>query len=126
MLRLFYSVLLLLAVPFIVLRLYIKSLASVGYRQRIGERFGLFAQPASNGSDADPIWIHAVSVGEVNATKPLIEALQQAGPQNIVITTTTPTGAERVRILYGDRVLHLYAPYDLGFVLKRGSDTGGA
>ena len=42
MLRQLYSVLLLLAVPFIVLRLYLKSIALPAYRYRIGERFARF------------------------------------------------------------------------------------
>ncbi len=60
-----------------------------------------------------------MSVGEVMATERLVKMLQQAHPDlPIVITTTTPTGSERVASLFGDSVLHVYAPYDLPFALR--------
>ncbi len=120
-----YSLLLLLALPFIVARLYIKSLAAPDYRRRIGERFALFKSAgatestASDTASAD-IWIHAVSVGETVAAAPLVKALRSANPNvRIIITTTTPTGSERVRNLFGDAVTHVYAPYDLKFLVRR-------
>jgi 3-deoxy-D-manno-octulosonic-acid transferase len=55
-----------------------------------------------------------VSVGEVNAAIPLVNALRAAHPQRpLLVTTTTPTGSARVRALWGDSVLHVYLPYDL-------------
>ncbi len=118
MLRQLYSVLLLLAVPFIILRLYLKSIALPAYRDRIGERFARFDSPANWSDEKPTIWIHAVSVGEVVAAAPLVKALQ---PQktNIVLTTTTPTGSDRVRAMFGDSLFHVYVPYDLGFLVRR-------
>ena len=123
--RLFYSLLLLLALPFIVARLYGKSLAAPDYRRRIGERFALFKSADATESTAPAktsagIWIHAVSVGETVAAAPLVKALRSANPNvRIIITTTTPTGSERVRSLFGDAVTHVYAPYDLEFLVRR-------
>lgn len=122
--RPFYSLLLLLALPFIVARLYIKSLAAPEYRRRIGERFALFKSTVaeSTAADADSagIWIHAVSVGETVAAAPLVKALRKSNPNvRIIITTTTPTGSERVYNLFGDSVTHVYAPYDLKFLVRR-------
>src|SRR5690606_28087974 len=78
--------------------------------------FGLFPKPAFGSS----LWVHAVSLGEVNAAEPLIEALMQAYPQHrLVVTTVTPTGSERVRHLFGDRVFHVYLPYDLPLAVRR-------
>lgn len=114
MLRL-YTILFYLLVPFILLRLQWKGMRAPGYRLRWSERFGLF----SAFDISESIWIHAVSVGEVMATERLVKMLLQAHPDlPIVITTTTPTGSERVNTLFGDSVLHVYAPYDLPFALR--------
>ena len=54
------------------------------------------------------IWIHAVSVGEVQATIPLVLALQDRFPERqLLITTVTPTGAERAASLCGRREIPL-------------------
>ena len=59
------------------------------------------------------IWIHAASVGEVNAVLPLILQLQQQQPeQPLLITTTTPTGARAARAKLPDSVQHAYFPID--------------
>jgi 3-deoxy-D-manno-octulosonic-acid transferase len=66
------------------------------------------------------VWIHAVSVGEVQAALPLVRALRSGGRDlRIVVTTTTPTGQERVRQALGNSVLHRYAPYDLPASVRR-------
>lgn len=114
MLRL-YTILFYLLVPGILLRLQWRGLRAPGYRRRWSERFGLF--PAFD--IAESIWIHAVSVGEVMATERLVKRLLEAHPDlPIVITTTTPTGSERVSALFGESVLHVYVPYDLPFALR--------
>jgi 3-deoxy-D-manno-octulosonic-acid transferase len=58
--------------------------------------------------------VHAVSVGETLAAAPLLENLLGQYPDHcLVVTTTTPTGSERLRALFGARVFHVYAPWDL-------------
>ncbi|HEY0232586.1 MAG TPA: lipid IV(A) 3-deoxy-D-manno-octulosonic acid transferase [Dokdonella sp.] len=87
-----------------------------GYFARWRERFGFFADPGIQNS----IWIHAVSLGEVNAAVPLIEALMRRfGDSQFVITTVTPTGSDRVLQLFGGRVFHVYLPYDLTTAVRR-------
>ncbi len=114
--RHFYTTLLYLALPLVLLRLLWRSLKAPDYRSRWRERFGLFAPFGA----AHSLWIHAVSVGEVQATVPLVKLLQKRYPgQAIVITTTTPTGSRRVRELFGDDVFHVYAPYDLPLIIER-------
>lgn len=108
-----YSALFYLLVPFIVLRMLWRSRLAPEYRKRLSERFGLI-----NTSELDStrpcLWVHAVSVGEVLAAAPVIERLLADYPQHqLVVTTTTPTGSERVRALFGTRVFHVYAPWDL-------------
>ena len=114
--RFIYTLILYLITPVVLLRLLWRSIKANEYRKRIYERFGL----VENISGSNPIWIHTVSVGEFLATVPLIKQLMQRYPQQrILVTTTTPTGSERVRAVFGDSVDHCYMPYDLPGSVKR-------
>ncbi len=66
------------------------------------------------------IWIHAVSVGEVNATKTLIAELQKQLPDyEIALSSTTDTGMARAEALYGEKLDVFYFPFDLSGIMKR-------
>lgn len=111
LLRVSYSVTLHLLLPLVLLRLLWLGWKTPGYRQRWRERFGLVRR--QRGSEP-VLLLHAVSVGEVLAAKPLLHRIQASYPAyRIVVTTTTPTGAMTVRQNFGDSVEHLYFPYDL-------------
>ena len=70
--------------------------------------------------DKQCIWIHAVSVGEVNAMRTLIEQLQQQMPEyEIVISSTTDTGLARAKALYGADYSVFYFPFDFSWIMKR-------
>lgn len=113
--RLLYTVLLTLMIPAVLLRLLFRSLRVPGYRRRISERFGRFRAPERWGG----IWVHAVSVGEVQAIAPLVRQLMEAHPGvPVTLTTTTPTGSDRARALFADDVFHVYMPYDLPWAVK--------
>src|SRR5688572_22773426 len=104
-----YNVLVYLAAPVAILVQLWRGLRDPSYREGLRERFGL--GPAIPGAT---IWIHAVSVGEVQAAQPLITQLQKRHPNyGILLTTVTPTGAARARLLFGDRVHLRYVPLDL-------------
>ncbi len=68
--------------------------------------------------DTVDVWIHAVSLGEVIAATPLISAMLQEG-WKVLVTTTTPTGSQRVIQQFNDSVVHQYLPYDLPLLQKR-------
>jgi 3-deoxy-D-manno-octulosonic-acid transferase len=109
--RALYTLLYYLALPLILLRIWWRGRRAPAYRQRISERLGCAPTLATEGR---PIWVHAVSVGETVAIAPLIERLLARYPQHpILVTTMTPTGAERVQALFGTRVQHRYCPWDL-------------
>jgi 3-deoxy-D-manno-octulosonic-acid transferase len=111
-----YTVLLYALMPFVLLRLVWRGWRNRGYWQRWGERFGYFHAPELNRS----IWVHAVSVGEVQAAVPLVRALRDRYPErSLVVTTTTPTGSARVRANFGDDVFHVHLPYDLPGAVHR-------
>jgi 3-deoxy-D-manno-octulosonic-acid transferase len=110
-----YNILVYLAAPFAVVVQLWRSLRDPSYRDGLGQRFGL--GPAIPG---DIIWIHAVSVGEVQASQPLISQLRKRHPRyGILITTVTPTGAARARLLFGDGVHLRYVPLDLPGSVRR-------
>jgi 3-deoxy-D-manno-octulosonic-acid transferase len=111
--RKIYTILLYFIIPFILLRLYWKGRRLPAYRRRIKERF---AQAKLKGPV--DIWLHAVSLGEVVAAAPLIDALL-AKNYKIIVTTMTPTGSQEVLRRFVHQVQHQYVPYDLPWVLKR-------
>ncbi len=112
--RVIYTALFYCALPLIFARLLWRSRYLPDYRRRWNERLGWYPSPANTQKKLPTLWLHAVSVGEVEAALPLIRALQKRFPQfQLLITTTTPTGSRRVRSLLGKYVRHVYLPYDL-------------
>jgi 3-deoxy-D-manno-octulosonic-acid transferase len=110
-----YNVLIYLAAPFAILVQMWRSLRDPSYRDRVGERLGFGLAIAG-----PTIWIHAVSVGEVQAAQPLVAQLRKRHPRyKLLLTTVTPTGAARVRLLFGDQVELRYVPLDLPGSVKR-------
>jgi len=86
----------------------IKGIGNRSYVDRLSQRFG-FGFPKVDRC----IWVHAVSVGEVQAAVPLINSLIDRFPdQQLVVTTVTPTGAARVVALFGEKVVHCYIPFE--------------
>ena len=92
-----------------------RGLVNQAYWDRLGQRLGFGYPLLSDGC----IWIHAVSVGEVQATVPLVRVLQERFPnRQLLITTVTPTGAARVSSLYGDGVTHSYIPFEIPIAVR--------
>ena len=81
-----------------------------GYRARLRERLGFIdVRPRSFGG----ILVHAASVGEVQAARPLMDALLDRWPDHaLTLSTMTPTGAATAHTLWGDRVRHVFLPLD--------------
>lgn len=69
------------------------------------------------------VMIHAVSVGEVNAIRGLVERLAADRMQpEIVVSVTTDTGIARARALFGDRHMVVRTPFDFSFAVRRWLD----
>lgn len=116
MIRWLYTLCFYLALPFIWLRLLIKSRHNREYRQRWCERLGYVPKSPPSGG----LWVHAVSLGEVVAVTPLIKAIQRDYPHlALTFTTTTPAGSNQVQTIFGQTVTHLYCPYDYPGALRR-------
>jgi 3-deoxy-D-manno-octulosonic-acid transferase len=107
--RTLYTILLRLALPFILVRLWLRGRRERGYRDAVTERFGIYALERPG----KLVWVHAVSVGEARAAAPLVRALQELLPDHrVLMTCTTAAGRDTLTQVYGDRVLAAYLPYD--------------
>lgn len=118
MLRSVYTALLYVFAPIALAGTALRGVRDPAYRDRLPERLGF--TDVFQDSAAHPIWVHAVSVGEVQAAAALVRVLLKKYPQRqLLITTATPTGAQRVRALFSDSVRHAYLPYDLPGAVRR-------
>ena len=115
-LRGLYSAALYILAPITLYHLIWRGFRQRAYFQRWNERYASYPTIAVK----TPLWLHAVSVGEVNAAAPLVSRLLHDHPGlRLVVTTITPTGSERVQALWGDAVVHVYLPYDLPGAVAR-------
>lgn len=116
LLRFAYSAALYLLTPITVYHLIWRGFRQAAYFDRWSERYASY----DASSERTRVWVHAVSVGEVNAAVPLIDSLLRDRPDlRLLITTITPTGSARVEALWGVRVDHVYLPYDLPGAVAR-------
>ncbi len=109
MIRAVYAIVTWLLLPVYALYWFFRGFVNRAYWDRFGQRFG-FGYPQIEGGS---FWIHAVSVGEVQAAVPLVRVLAARFPHRpLLITTVTPTGAARVQSVFGDTVHHCYIPFE--------------
>jgi 3-deoxy-D-manno-octulosonic-acid transferase len=99
-----------LSAPYYFLKMWRRGNWTAGFGQRFG-RFGAAVKHAL--SNREVIWIHAVSVGEVNVSTQLIRALEPRAPAlKIVVSTTTSTGMAELRRRLPAHIEKVYYPID--------------
>lgn len=120
-----YTLLARVLLPFVLAALWWRGRRHPALRVPLGERLGrISTSPPPRSAGQRPLWIHAVSVGEVQAAAGLIAALRLRHPrQPLLLTMATPTGRARAESLYRDALLPdaagfavltlAYAPFDL-------------
>jgi len=117
--RFLYSLAWSLALPFVILRLWLRGKQEPGYRQHIRERLGWYA----SNTQQKFIWVHAVSAGETRAAEPIIRALLKAYSQHhVLLTHMTPIGRSTGQALFAnvaDRVHQAFVPYDINWMIRR-------
>ena len=115
---LFYNLFLYILFPFAILRLFSKKEFNLSELPRIKERLGKVN--LENNFQEKPMWIHAVSVGEVKVASLLVKEIKKRHPNiKIFLTVSTLTGSRQLKKLYGNDLEHQYLPYDLNIFVKR-------
>jgi 3-deoxy-D-manno-octulosonic-acid transferase len=99
--------------PMVLYRMFRQNRYRIGWANRFGK-------VSRKNLSKKCIWIHAVSVGEINATITIISELEQRFPDlEIVISTTTDTGFARADSLFADRHTVIFFPLDFSWVRYR-------
>jgi len=96
-----------------------------GYRARMGDRFARYPEEILSAlrSLSSPIWIHAVSVGEVQVAGQLMRALRAVDPElRFVFSTTSSTGWRTAEREVTDRDVLIYNPLDFPPLVRRAFD----
>ena len=109
----FYNCLILILLPFMVIRIFLKSLKDKDYIKNLKNRFGIYSEePQEN-----LIWFHAVSLGEVISSQSLVYKILEK--DNIVLSVSTPTGLREARKIYQNKLQIVYAPWDFVVFVDR-------
>ncbi|MFQ5807301.1 MAG: 3-deoxy-D-manno-octulosonic acid transferase [Phycisphaerae bacterium] len=111
-LDLLYGLLVCLGWPFLLYRRLRRGPGSLSLRERFGK---VPSRPVS----AHCVWLHGVSLGEINATRTIVAQLRLHSPETVVvISSTTQTGLERARALYPKHTVFRF-PLDFSFIIRR-------
>lgn len=106
--------------PFLELYLFYRIIKKKEDKKRLKERFGT---PTQDRPEGEVIWMHAVSVGEVNSALILIdELLKSSSKDSILLTTTTLTSAAIIAKKipdFNNRVIHQFLPIDSYYCVKK-------
>ena len=99
-----------LSAPYYFLKMWRRG----NWRDNFGQRFGRFSSKVKQAvTNRSVLWIHAVSVGEVNVATQLIAALERRLPNlTIVVSTTTTTGMAELEKKLPSHILKIYYPID--------------
>lgn len=111
----------LLSSPYYFLRMHRRGNWQRGFRQRFGRYDSKFKQTITN---RHTLWMHAVSVGEVNICTQLIRALEPRLPNvKIIVSTTTTTGMQELERKLPSHIGRVYYPIDRRAYVQRALST---
>jgi len=114
--RAMYALLLRLALPLYLARLWRRGAREPEYRRAWGERLGWYGARVAPGA----LWVHAVSLGETRAAAALVDALREREPGlRLLLTHGTATGRQAGRALLRDGDLQAWLPYDTPGAARR-------
>lgn len=111
------SIFFVLSSPYYFMRMWRRGNWQAGF----GQRFGIFGTDFKQSiTNRHVVWLHAVSVGEVNVSTPFIGALEPCVPNvKIVVSTTTTTGMEGLKKKLSTNISKIYYPIDRREYVKR-------
>ncbi len=113
-----YAGLMALLLPLIIIYIYHRSRKDPRYRMHLRERFGFYKKPMPNA-----IWVHAVSLGEMNAAAPLLRRFLDDG-EKVVTTHFTPAGRAAAQKLFAaeyasGQLVPVWVPLEYDWVFRR-------
>ena len=113
----FYNILSIIAFPVLLVDL----VARKKYRDGLCQRMGFMPKSVHDQlKGVHPIWVHAVSVGEVIASIPIVKKIKEVYPQKkIVFSTITSTGSDTARQKIPEIDFLIYFPYDFFYIAKK-------
>lgn len=119
--NLFFAVAFVLSAPYYFLRLVRRG----NWRRHFGERFGRYGSRIKVAvTNRQVLWVHAVSVGEVNLALPLVQALEPRLPNlKVVVSTTTTTGRAELDRRLPPHLSAIYYPLDFHGCVSRALKT---
>jgi 3-deoxy-D-manno-octulosonic-acid transferase len=119
--NIFFTIFFILASPYYFLRLLRRGNWRPGFAQRFGKYDSKFKQAITN---RQTLWIHAVSVGEVNICTHLIRMLEPRLPNvKIVVSTTTTTGMADLERKLPSHISKIFYPIDMRRIVSRALHT---
>ena len=122
--RILYTAIFIALIPAYFIRLTLRGIGNKKYLERWSERIGKAnIRPTQ---DKPIIWVHAVSVGEVNASIPLLRNLmEEYQDSEFLVTTSTPTGSDILLKKLGNKIKHQYLPIDIPLCINLFINTWG-
>jgi 3-deoxy-D-manno-octulosonic-acid transferase len=116
-----YNILLFLAAivggPFYLLKIAFTGKYRKSFIQKLGGRQKKILDQLKNNQR---VWVHAVSVGEVTAAAPIVNALKEKMPEiEIIFSTSTETGQEMARRIVAGASAFIYYPLDIPYVVRK-------
>jgi len=113
-----YTLLWVLLLPLILLYIYHRGRKDPRYRAHLRERFGFYKKGMPNA-----VWLHAVSLGEMNAAAPLLQRYLDEGEQ-VVTTHFTPAGRAAAHRLFpaecaSGQLVAVWVPLEYDWVFRR-------
>lgn len=111
--RLFlYNCIIFIFLPIMVTRLFFKNLKDKDYCVNFSQRLGLLKGEYKK----NPVWFHAVSLGEVISSQAIVKKLLK--DEKVILSVSTPTGLREAKKIYNNQLSIVYAPWDFIFFVK--------
>jgi len=109
-----YNFLLFMMLPFMVVRIFIKSFSDADYKLNFLNRFGIYK---NKNQSKNVIWFHAVSLGEVISSEKIVSQILK--DYKVVLSVSTPTGLREAQKIFGSKLEVVYAPWDFIFFVSQ-------
>ena len=97
----------------------LKMIRTPAFRAGIGQRLSMRSAMEAAGAGPAPVWIQAVSLGEVRSVSPLARKIGSEAATPVFLTSTTATGYRAAKELLAPRKANAYFPLDFSPIVKR-------